>query len=141
MADEISITNSTSDPVVRAEALRVAFRSLALLGKLHPEDGGWVPERDAIAEARESLMDGFEQYVGECAECAKVLIEGDPGHRCHDGEAYLCDEHAYTWADVHAQWMSGEHGGSADERACFLKHFDQHVAGGGLATDKMLAPL
>lgn len=98
---------------------------------------------DEIDTAREEILGAHEaEIAGECIGCTELLLVGEQGHRCRDGEL-LCEACAFTWADVKAQWDMGEDSDaeSAEARARFFSLFKAHIAGGGSPDDKILHAL
>ena len=84
--------------------------------------------------------------LGPCAaECGTILREGDKGHICAGGDPIFCAACAYTWADVKAQWDSGEREdgdyGGEEDRASFLAAYEAHLAASGSPDDPMLHEL
>jgi hypothetical protein len=67
------------------------------------------------------------------------------GHICAGGDPIFCAACAFTWADVKAQWDSGEREegdyGSAAASASFMAAFEAHIAAGGSPDDLMLHDL
>lgn len=122
--------------------LRAAIVALDALDDLCTVENGLGSEGIAAENAIDELIDNFSNDIrGRCEGCTKILFCGDKGHICYDGDPILCEECAYTWADVKAQYDKSEHGGDHDDRADFMKAFESHIASGGSADDKMLHEL
>jgi len=118
--------------------LRAAFDALESLGAYCTPDKGFAPQSIAIENAIDELVDNLLEVVGHCDGCTAIILVGDQGHRCHDGEAHLCAACAYTWGEVKEQWDKDEHGGDETDHARFVTAYDAHIAAGGKPTDKML---
>lgn len=125
----------------RRAKLRQVFTLLAEL-----DDGLAVsdfdPESLAIETATEALKAGFHRdYASTCEGCGAVILSGDQGHRCLEGEL-LCKECTPTWADVKQQWDSGELSDDEDsDKASFMRRYIKHIADGGKPDDLMLYTL
>jgi len=127
---------------MRRERLRSALMALAELDKCVPADT-MLDQSMAVESAMESLKDNFSDYVGKCEECDAILLEGDMGHRCVDGEPLFCAEHAYTWSDVKESYEveDGVRDDDPDAYRDFVQRFEAHIAAGGKPDDKIVWPL
>ena len=101
-----------------------------------------IPLGISIENARETLRDAYpdDVYEVDCEGCGKVILAGEHGHVCVEGET-LCEECAFTWGEVKEQIDSGEHGGDDNQKAEFLASYEKHIAAGGSPDDKMLRTL
>jgi hypothetical protein len=125
---------------VRREKLRATFEALSDL-ELQCPVTALMPESLAVESARESLRDAFGKDVaGSCEGCGCILLTGDQGQRCIDGEL-LCAPCSATWGEIKRQWDDGEISDDEGNRARFMSNFDAHIAGGGKPDDLMTYPL
>jgi hypothetical protein len=139
------MTEAMSADAVRRAHLRILFDTLAALDT-HPKPTIMAQfvrgPVGAVERTTNILMKKFSADIaGECGGCGKVLLVGDQGHVCHDGDPILCVDCAYTWAEVWTQWKKGEHSGSPEDYTAFLTAYDKHLSRGGLPGDKMLMTL
>ncbi len=102
----------------------------------------FADESLAIETAAEALKEGFgKDFLTTCEGCSAILMIGDEGQRCVNGES-LCKECAASWGDIKKQW--DEDALDEDEpgdKAKFLARYDAHIAGGGSPDDLLTYPL
>lgn len=102
----------------------------------------FADESLSIETATDALKQGFgKDYLSTCEGCSVVLMVGDEGQRCVDGE-HLCKECAASWGDIKMQWDDD----ALDEdepgdKARFLARYDAHIAAGGSPDDLLTYPL
>ena len=98
----------------------------------------------AVETLRDNLLTKHEAEVaGHCDGCAALILTGERGHRCADGEV-LCFACAPTWRDLKNQWRKSttdDDGGVIDEALAGLAAAEAHVKGGGALADKHVWPL
>ena len=98
---------------------------------------------EGIDDARQSILDAHDTDIaGRCVGCGDLLLVGDKGSRCFEGEL-LCEGCSYSWADVKDQWDRGERedADDAEARAAFMASYDAHIASGGNPDDLILHEL
>lgn len=115
MSEETATFQPMTDEDRRAK-LRQIFELLEQLDLGLPMDQ-FEAESVAVERATEALKDGFDQdYVSTCEGCSDIILAGDQGHRCLDGEL-LCKACTPSWDDVKSQWDEGRDGDGDEDRA------------------------
>ena len=110
-------------------------------------DAAMKPFRDAaraLDDVKEEILDALGvDIAGRCETCTAILLDGDKGHRCQDGDPIFCAACAPTWGDVQEQWASGDREDNDDEdnQDDFVRAYEAHLAAGGSPDDPILHDL
>ena len=126
----------------RRALLRSVFDGLHELGTIAKEEKD-TTSLTAIKGSINTILITYSDrdIVGTCEECGIVLFREDLGHICADGEPIFCAKHAYTWAEIKAQWDEDETDGNSDKRSEFMASYEEHISDGGSPDDKVLHTL
>lgn len=126
---------------LRRRKLRAAFTALADLDQaLNPNSD--MPISIAVENAVEGLKSAAtNDFISTCEGCSGILLEGDHGQRCTEGEL-LCAECAASWGEIKDQWDKDEiEEEEPGQKARFMAKYDAHIAGGGSPDDLLTYPL